>query len=72
MDQKPSDRRSAGMFIASMLIFGTIGVFRRYIPVSSAFLAFSAAFSVACASCFSSGCGGSPPGKKSRGACCRS
>ncbi|MBR0266213.1 MAG: EamA family transporter [Clostridia bacterium] len=28
------------MFIASMLIFGTIGVFRRYIPVSSAFLAF--------------------------------
>ena len=40
MDQKPSDRRSAGMFIASMLIFGTIGVFRRYIPVSSAFLAF--------------------------------
>ena len=28
------------MFIASMLIFGTIGVFRRYIPLPSAFLAF--------------------------------
>ena len=27
------------MFIASMLIFGTIGVFRRYIPLSSALLA---------------------------------
>ena len=29
------------MFISAMLIFGTIGVFRRYIPVSSAFLAMS-------------------------------
>ncbi|MCR4892134.1 MAG: DMT family transporter [Lachnospiraceae bacterium] len=29
------------MFVSSMLIFGTIGVFRRYIPFSSAFLAFS-------------------------------
>lgn len=29
------------MFVSSMLIFGTIGIFRRYIPVSSAFLAFS-------------------------------
>ena len=27
------------MLISSMLIFGTIGVFRRYIPFSSAFLA---------------------------------
>lgn len=34
-------RKSMGMFISSMLIFGTIGVFRRYIPLSSAFLAFS-------------------------------
>ena len=34
-------RRSAGMFIASMLIFGTIGIFRRYIPLPSAFLAFA-------------------------------
>ena len=29
------------MMVSSMLIFGTIGVFRRYIPVSSAFLACS-------------------------------
>lgn len=29
------------MFVSSMLIFGTIGIFRRYIPVSSDFLAFS-------------------------------
>lgn len=28
------------MFITSMLIYGTIGIFRRYIPVSSALLAF--------------------------------
>ena len=41
MCRQPGGRRSAGMFICSMLIFGTIGVFRRYIPVSSAFLAFS-------------------------------
>ena len=34
-------RRSLGMFIASMLIFGTIGIFRRSIPLPSAFLAFS-------------------------------
>ena len=41
MDHKANDRGSILMLIASMLIFGTIGVFRRYIPVSSAFLAFS-------------------------------
>ena len=29
------------MIVFSMLIFGTIGVFRRYLPLSSAFLAFS-------------------------------
>ena len=34
-------RRSLGMFIASMLIYGTIGIFRRYIPLPSAFLAFA-------------------------------
>ena len=34
-------RKSMGMFISSMPIFGTIGVFRRYIPLSSAFLAFA-------------------------------
>lgn len=38
---KPNDLRSLGMFISSMLIFGTIGVFRRYIPLPSAFLAFA-------------------------------
>ena len=31
--------KSYGMVIASMLIFGTIGIFRRYIPLSSGFLA---------------------------------
>ena len=41
MTQKANGRRAAGMFVASMLIFGTIGIFRRYIPVSSAFLAFA-------------------------------
>ena len=38
---KASERRSLGMFIASMLIFGTVGIFRRSIPLSSAFLAFA-------------------------------
>lgn len=41
MDRQTNDRRSVLMMVASMLVFGTIGVFRRYIPVSSAFLAFS-------------------------------
>ena len=41
MDNGKNSRASLLMFISSMLIFGTIGVFRRYIPVSSAFLAFS-------------------------------
>jgi RarD protein len=41
MENRPNDRRSLLMLVSSMLIFGTIGVFRRYIPVSSAFLAFS-------------------------------
>ena len=41
MNQKTNDRKSVWMIVSSMLIFGTIGVFRKYIPVSSAFLAFS-------------------------------
>ena len=41
MTDKANDRRSTGLFISSMLIFGTIGVLRRYIPLSSALLAFS-------------------------------
>ena len=40
MDHNANDRRSVLMLVASMLVFGTIGIFRRYIPVSSAFLAF--------------------------------
>lgn len=34
-----NDRKSLVMFISSMLIFGTIGIFRRYIPLPSALLA---------------------------------
>ena len=41
MEQKANDRRPVLMMTASMLVFGTIGVFRRYIPVSSGFLAFA-------------------------------
>ncbi len=41
MNKKENDRRSMLMIVSSMLIFGTIGIFRRYIPLSSAFLAFS-------------------------------
>ena len=41
MKSRGNNRRSAWMFISSMLIFGTIGIFRRYIPLPSAFLAFS-------------------------------
>ena len=41
MAEKKNDRKSQGMFIISMLIFGTVGVLRRYIPLSSALLAFS-------------------------------
>ena len=39
MEQKANDRRSIWMMVSSMLIFGTIGVFRRFIPLPSAFLA---------------------------------
>ena len=41
MERKVNDKKSILMFISSMLIFGTIGIFRRYIPLASAFLAFS-------------------------------
>ena len=41
MNHRVNSRKSMLMFVSSMLIFGTIGVFRRYIPVSSGFLAFS-------------------------------
>lgn len=39
MAEKKNDRRSLGMFVLSMLIFGTIGVVRRAIPLPSALLA---------------------------------
>ena len=39
-ERKPN-RRPLAMFIGSMLIFGTIGIFRRYCPLPSAFLAFA-------------------------------
>lgn len=42
MEKKTANNpKSVLMIITSMLIFGTIGIFRRYIPLSSAFLAFS-------------------------------
>ena len=36
-----NSKKSYVMIISSMLIFGTIGIFRRYIPISSGLLAFS-------------------------------
>ncbi len=41
MESRPNDRKSVAMMVSSMLIFGTIGIFRKNIPLSSAFLAFS-------------------------------
>jgi RarD protein len=41
MNERHNDPRSLAMLVASMLIFGSIGVFRRQIPLSSAFLAFT-------------------------------
>ena len=40
MEQK-NDGRSCLMLVSSLLIIGTIGVFRRFIPLSSSLLAFS-------------------------------
>ena len=39
MTNQVNDRASAGRFALAMLIFGTVGIVRRYIPMSSAFLA---------------------------------
>ncbi len=41
MNTGTNDRKAMIMFVSSMLIFGSIGVFRRFIPLSSEFLAFS-------------------------------
>ena len=40
-----NDTKSLIMLIVSTLIFGTIGIFRRYIPISSAMLACFRGFS---------------------------
>lgn len=41
MQKQKNSKKSYIMFTASMVIVGTVGVFRRMIPLSSAFLAFS-------------------------------
>ena len=38
-DRQRSDPKAFAMLISSMLIYGTIGVFRRYIPLTSGALA---------------------------------
>ena len=40
MERKPTEKQAYGMYIASLLIVGTIGVLRRAIPFSSGLLAF--------------------------------
>ena len=40
MPQQKNFPRSMGMYLASMTIFGTIGLFRRLIPLPSALVAF--------------------------------
>jgi Predicted permeases len=40
MENKPTEKQAYGMYITSLLIVGTIGVFRRAIPFSSGLLAF--------------------------------
>lgn len=41
MEKRTNDSRALLKLIISMLIFGTVGIFRRYIPLSSGMLAFS-------------------------------
>lgn len=41
MNRKKNQTSAILTYIGSALVFGTIGIFRRYIPVSSAFLAFT-------------------------------
>ena len=42
MDNREQNRAGSMLMLASsMLIFGTIGIFRRYIPLSSGLLAFA-------------------------------
>lgn len=69
MDKNGNQPRSMLMLAASMLIFGTIGIFRRYIPLSSGVLAFArgligTVFLLVCRRLGSRGAGG--PGTERR------
>ena len=44
MDGRKNDPKSLAMFLSAMLIFGSVGVFRRQIQLPSAFLALSRGF----------------------------
>ena len=44
MEDKKNNKRSMAMLIASMAIWGSIGIFRRYIPLPSSVLAASRGF----------------------------
>lgn len=39
MNEKNNDTKSLLLYVGSMLVFGTVGIFRRYIPLPSALLA---------------------------------
>lgn len=41
MQRNPNDTKSLAMILLSMVIWGSVGIFRRFIPVSSSVLAFS-------------------------------
>lgn len=41
MENRKNNSGAYGMFISAMLIYGTIGIFRKWIPLSSGMLAFS-------------------------------
>lgn len=41
MQRKPIDTKSLVMILFSMVIWGSVGIFRRFIPISSSVLAFS-------------------------------
>lgn len=44
MEKNTNDTKSLIMLITSMLIYGSIGIFRRFIPISSSLLAFARGF----------------------------
>ncbi|MBR0374162.1 MAG: EamA family transporter [Mogibacterium sp.] len=41
MNEQRNNGKSMAMMVSAMLIFGTIGIFRRFLPLSSGFLAFA-------------------------------